>query len=71
MFFIDTDINECASSPCYYGGTCSDNVNHYSCSCVNGYTGTRCETGGDAHILDRFPVQDRYQIILDMTNFSK
>ena len=49
--FIDTDINECASNPCYNGGTCNNNINYYSCSCKNGYTGTRCETGSDAHIF--------------------
>ena len=32
-----TDINECSSSPCENGGTCSDAVNEYSCSCVAGY----------------------------------
>ena len=25
--------------------TCSDNVNSYTCTCVDGYTGTNCETG--------------------------
>ena len=39
-----TDINECGSSPCVYG-TCTDNVNSYTCTCDDGYTGTNCETG--------------------------
>ena len=39
-----TDINECSSSPCENGGTCSDAVNEYSCSCVAGYAGDNCET---------------------------
>ena len=39
------DINECSSSPCLNGGTCTDGVNSYSCKCVAGYTGKDCETG--------------------------
>ena len=39
------DINECSSSPCMNGATCTDAVNSYTCACVAGYTGTHCETG--------------------------
>ena len=39
------DINECSSSPCLNGATCTDAVNSYTCACVAGYTGTHCETG--------------------------
>ena len=27
------------------GGTCQDGVFQYTCACVDGYTGTHCETG--------------------------
>ena len=27
------------------GGTCTDDVNSYSCACVAGYTGEDCEIG--------------------------
>ncbi len=39
------DINECASTPCENGGTCTDAVNSYTCACVDGYSGLQCATG--------------------------
>ena len=39
------DIDECDSNPCRNGATCADDVNQYSCICVDGYSGTHCETG--------------------------
>lgn len=39
-----TDVNECASSPCENGGTCHDGVVSWSCTCASGYTGARCQT---------------------------
>ena len=40
-----SDVNECDSSPCMYGATCTDIINGYTCSCAHGYTGVHCETG--------------------------
>ena len=37
------DVDECASSPCQNGGTCTDDVNGYKCVCVEGYTDDNCE----------------------------
>ena len=39
------DIDECASSPCENGATCTDAVNSYTCDCVAGFVGKNCETG--------------------------
>ena len=41
-FFLD--IEECTSSPCQHSATCVDEVNGYSCICVDGWTGLLCET---------------------------
>ena len=41
--------DECSLNPdaCLYGGTCTDEVNDYTCSCTSGYTGNNCETTPD------------------------
>ena len=45
MCFL-AEIDECDSSPCQHGGTCSDEINQYTCTCAGtGYDGTNCETG--------------------------
>ena len=41
MYFVD--IDECASSPCQHGGICTDGINGYMCTCVQGYSGSNCE----------------------------
>ncbi|XP_052708108.1 fibropellin-1-like isoform X2 [Crassostrea angulata] len=37
-----SDIGECVSSPCVHG-TCTDQLNSYTCQCQPGYTGTNCD----------------------------
>ena len=39
------DIIECQSNPCENSAACADAVNMYTCECVAGYTGIKCETG--------------------------
>ena len=39
------DIDECANSPCEHGGTCTDEVNGFTCECTPGYTDANCQTG--------------------------
>ena len=40
-------INECASNPCFNGGTCNDFEAFYTCSCASGTVGTNCQTNID------------------------
>ena len=44
------DIDECESQPCLNNGTCTDEVNDVTCTCSEGFTGSRCETGKVKHI---------------------
>ncbi|XP_077983821.1 sushi, von Willebrand factor type A, EGF and pentraxin domain-containing protein 1-like [Glandiceps talaboti] len=37
------EIDLCLSSPCDNGGTCEDNISGFTCHCVSGYHGDRCE----------------------------
>ena len=42
--FFYSDFDECASYPCQNGGTCSDDIDGYTCVCIPGHTGDNCET---------------------------
>ena len=43
--FCVVDINECSPNPCKNGGSCTDLVNGFSCTCIAGYTGEDCSSG--------------------------
>lgn len=43
--FSTVDVNECASNPCLNGGSCINRQNRFSCNCLSGYLGSRCENG--------------------------
>merc|ERR1712091_672517 len=34
----ETDLDECASTPCLHGATCTQGVDSYTCTCMAGYT---------------------------------
>ncbi|XP_072268563.1 coagulation factor VII [Pyxicephalus adspersus] len=39
-----SDVDDCLSKPCLNGGTCSDEIQSYVCTCPEGYEGRNCET---------------------------
>lgn len=43
-------MNECSSSPCLNGGLCVDEVNHFTCSCPDGFTGQHLTSATPVHI---------------------
>ena len=39
------DSNDCLPfNPCLNGGICNDGLNTFTCTCLPGFTGDRCET---------------------------
>ena len=45
IYYFLIDIDDCVNHTCANGGSCVDGYNNYSCNCLPGYTGERCETG--------------------------
>ena len=45
LHFLLIDIDDCNPDPCQNGGTCTDGVNSYTCTCAPGYTDGDCSTG--------------------------
>ena len=39
----ENTIDNCLSSPCYPGGNCLNHKGRFTCNCVSGYTGKRCQ----------------------------
>ncbi|XP_045538284.1 delta and Notch-like epidermal growth factor-related receptor [Papilio machaon] len=39
----EVEYNECESSPCLNGGTCTDRVAGFTCACGRGYAGNACQ----------------------------
>ncbi|XP_066275716.1 fibropellin-1-like isoform X1 [Branchiostoma lanceolatum] len=39
----DQIMDDCASSPCWFGGTCVDGFRNFTCICPKGFEGKKCE----------------------------
>ena len=52
MQLCNSDGNECSPDPCQNGGTCVDLVGSYRCDCRTGYSGSNCETGVKASLVN-------------------
>ncbi|XP_018417754.1 PREDICTED: coagulation factor X [Nanorana parkeri] len=40
--YVDGD--QCDPNPCSYGGSCKDGINEFTCLCIAGFEGKKCET---------------------------
>ena len=50
--FVSVDIDNCSPNPCTNGGTCTDGVDSYTCTCVGGFAGDNCQAS--MYIIHRF-----------------
>ena len=48
-------IDQCSPNPCQNGATCTDGVNTYTCNCLAGYEGDRCEISLDVWVKYQGP----------------
>lgn len=49
----EVNINECEPNPCVNGASCMDGLGSYTCRCLPGFNGTRCETGTIGQVTHR------------------
>ena len=63
-----SDINECDPNPCLNNGKCEDGLNEFTCHCLSGYTGPRCELEVDACASS--PCQHNGQCINYLGNYK-
>ena len=48
-FFKIADV--CSPNPCFNGGLCLQNGNSFTCQCINGFTGSNCQTS-KCYVID-------------------
>ena len=58
----EVNTNDCARSPCAAGGTCTDLVAGFSCSCPPGTTGDTCAEQIGRYLRENFNIKRYYEI---------
>ena len=45
IYFLPSaaEFDECSSSPCLNGGSCTDGISDYTCTCPSPYFGKQCQ----------------------------
>jgi len=43
--YVPVYVDDCASDPCQNGGNCTDYIDLYTCTCLDGYEGYDCQAG--------------------------
>ncbi len=43
---VEDNKDDCDPNPCLNGGTCKDRDNSFTCTCVDGFVGDKCEIPG-------------------------
>lgn len=51
VYFHDLEFDECSSSPCLNGGTCTDGINNYTCACPPPFFGRQCQGTETTHSI--------------------
>ena len=44
MAIIEEHLDDCSSNPCLNGGSCTDGIHDYKCTCPDNYKGKNCES---------------------------
>ena len=44
---IEEHLDDCSSNPCLNGGSCTDGIHDYKCTCPSNYIGKNCEDFDD------------------------
>ena len=65
-FCFITDL--CMGLPCENGGTCIENADDYTCTCVPGFTGRNCQTSNEAS-LSKQPILCKGPVSQDLHGY--
>ena len=71
--YLILDIDECQSGPCHHNGTCIDSINSFSCQCMPGWIGTKCETSKQIRYINANTIKSviyaEVEIVIQLEHF--